>query len=407
MSISNKQKTAMAAIIVAGTVGIAAILLTQGQHSGDDGHGHDSPTAEAKSHSQDDGTEHKEEVGHDDNLVRLNLAQIQAANIQLSQVGPAKIAESATFPGEIRFNDDRTAHIVPRLAGVVEKVAADLGQQVSKGQLLTVIASTALSELRSELLAAERRLALANSTFEREKKLWEEKISAQQDYLQAQTAREEALIAVQNASQKLQAVGANRKTAALNQFELRAPFDGMIVEKHLALGEAVSDTANIFTISDLRSVWAEFIVAPKDLAAVRVGARVTISSSAFAETTEGIVSYVGSLLGEQTRTAKARVTLNNPGMSWRPGLFISVKVWAKENEVPLAVQASALQTLDDDTVVFVQTPEGFKAQAIKAGRSDGVMVEVLDGLDPGATYASAQAFILKAELGKASAEHAH
>lgn len=72
--------------------------------------------------------------------------------------------------------------MVPRVAGVVESVAANLGQPVKKGQLLAVIASSTVSEQRSEFLSAQKRLALAKTTFDREKKLWEEKISAEQDY---------------------------------------------------------------------------------------------------------------------------------------------------------------------------------------------------------------------------------
>jgi cobalt-zinc-cadmium efflux system membrane fusion protein len=132
---------------------------------------------------------------------------------------------------------------------------------VKRGQVLAVIASTGLSEQRSELLAAQKRLSLAKSTYEREKKLWEEKISAEQDYLQAQQTLREAEIAVANSQQKLVALGASATVSgSLNRYEIRAPFDGMVVEKHIALGEAVKEDASIFTISDLSFVWAEIVV---------------------------------------------------------------------------------------------------------------------------------------------------
>jgi cobalt-zinc-cadmium efflux system membrane fusion protein len=78
--------------------------------------------------------------------------------------------------------------VVPKLAGVVVSVSADLGQNVKQGQVLAVVASSGLSDQRSELLSAQRRLALASTTFERERKLWQDKISAEQDYLQARQA---------------------------------------------------------------------------------------------------------------------------------------------------------------------------------------------------------------------------
>ncbi|MCH1999883.1 efflux RND transporter periplasmic adaptor subunit, partial [Achromobacter xylosoxidans] len=169
--------------------------------------------------------------------------------------GPARLETAAQFPGEIKFNADRTAHVVPRLAGVVQEVSADLGQQVRKGDLLAALSSTALSELRSEWLAASKRRDLAAATHQRELKLWREKVSAEQDYQQARTALQEAQIAVQNAAQKLAAIGAPPQSKDLSRLEIRAPFDGVVVEKHIALGEALADTASIFTLSDLRTVW--------------------------------------------------------------------------------------------------------------------------------------------------------
>lgn len=340
----------------------------------------------------------------------MTPAQIQAAGLTLRTAGPARIEATVSFPGEIRFNEDRTAHVVPRVAGVVEGVSANLGQQVKKGDLLAVLASTALSDQRSELLAAQKRLELAESTFQREKKLWEDKISAEQDYLAARTARQEARIATQNATQKLTAIGASGSAGSgksLNRFELRAPFDGTVVEKHLALGEAVAADANVFIISDLSTVWAEFVIAPKDLDRVRVGEKVKIASTAFDGKAEGTVSYVGSLLGQQTRTATARVTLPNPKMAWRPGLFVTVGVTDSSAEVPLAIDAEALQSNGDQQVVFAVVPGGFQAQPVKTGRSDGKLVEITEGLKAGTQYVAGNSFVIKAELGKAGAEHSH
>jgi multidrug efflux pump subunit AcrA (membrane-fusion protein) len=88
--------------------------------------------------------------------IELTDEQVKAAAIGIQKATPAKIKTAAQLPGEIRFNEDRTAHVVPRLAGVVESVPANLGQTVKRGQVLAVIASTGLSEQRSELLAAQK-----------------------------------------------------------------------------------------------------------------------------------------------------------------------------------------------------------------------------------------------------------
>lgn len=348
------------------------------------------------------------EVLHEGEFVALTDQQIAETSISIQPAGAAHIKSLTTLPGEIRFNEDKTSHVVPRLAGVVEHVSANLGQQVKKGQVIAVIASTALSEQRSELLSAQKRLELARSTFAREKHLWEAKISAEQDYLQAQQAMREEEIAVQNAQQKLIALGASptvsASNGALNRYEIRAPFDGMVVEKHVALGEAVKEDTSIFTISDLSTVWADIIVSANDLNLVRVGAKVSIKATALDSTASGTVSYVGALMGEQTRTATARVTLDNPDMVWRPGLFITVGLVTKETEVPVAVSAEAIQTVNDKPTILARVPGGFIAQPVLTGLTDGNVTEIVSGLKPGAEYAVNGSFIVKAELSKKNAE---
>ncbi|MFT2520252.1 efflux RND transporter periplasmic adaptor subunit, partial [Escherichia coli] len=91
----------------------------------------------------------------------------------------------------------------------------------------------------------------------------------------------------------------------------------------------------------LSSVWAEIIVSPKDMQVVRVGEKVVVRATAFDASAEGKISYVGSLIGEQSRTAKAHVVLPNTGDLWRPGLFVNVEVVSGETQVPVAVAADA------------------------------------------------------------------
>lgn len=350
----------------------------------------------------------KFDIKSEEGKVELSDAQVKTAGIKIETAAPARIRSAFQLAGEIRFNEDRTAHVVPRLAGVVESVGANLGQQVKKGQVLAVIASSAISEMRSELLSAQKKQALAQVTFEREKKLWQDKITAEQDYLQAQQAFRESEIVTQNARQKLAAIGASTAPAgALNRYELRAPFDGAIVEKHIALGEAVKEDSNVFMISDLSSVWAEIIVPAKDLGIVRVGERATVKATSMGSVSTGPVSYVGSLLGEQTRTAKARVTLANPSLAWRPGLFVNVELTSDERNAPVAVLSDAIQTVKDSPTVFIKMDGGFVGQAVTTGRSDGKYTEILTGIKPGTAYAASGSFVVKAEQGKSSAEHAH
>lgn len=348
----------------------------------------------------------KKEGGHDEK-VEFTQQQIASSGVSIDTAGPSQVSTTVQLPGEIKFNEDRTAHVVPRVAGVVESVHVDLGQQVRKGQVLAVLASVGVSEQRSELLAAQKRLSLAKVTADRERRLFEDKISAQQDFLQAEQAQREAEIAVSNASQKLQAIGASAGSGSLSRYELRAPFDGMVVEKHLSMGESVREDAQVFTVSDLSSVWAQINVSASNLNLVRVGEQAVIRASGFEQSATGKVSYVGSLLGEQTRTAAARVTLANPNLAWRPGLFVTVELVSGKSDALVTVSAEAIQTVEEKPTVFVKVDGGFEARTVRIGRSDGKRVEILGGLEAGTTYAGKNSFAVKAQKGKGSSGHEH
>ncbi|MBV7479341.1 efflux RND transporter periplasmic adaptor subunit [Pseudomonas sp. PDM31] len=344
---------------------------------------------------------------HQEGYLTLNAEQIKAAGIQLVEAGARPISLGLPFPGEVRFDEDRTAHLVPRVPGVVESVQANLGQSVKKGQVLAVISSQQISDQRSEQAAAQRRLALARTTYERERKLWQDKISAEQDFLQARQALEEAEIALNNARQKISVLSGSVVATGGNRYELRAPFDGVVVEKHLTPGEVVDETTTAFTLSDLSRVWVTFGVSPKDLAKVQVGKPVLVSNPELNAEVAGTVAYVGSLLGEQTRTATVRVTLENPQGSWRPGLFVTALVATDSRQARVAVPETAIQTVEDKPTVFVRTSDGFKAQPVELGSRAAGQVEITQGLEAGVQVASAGSFILKSELGKAAAEHSH
>jgi cobalt-zinc-cadmium efflux system membrane fusion protein len=354
------------------------------------------------------GQTHRFAYEQEEARVTMSDAQLQQAGVTLAVAGPARISSQLALLGEVHYNGDRTVQVVPRLAGLVESVAVNAGDHVRKGQLLAVLSSPALADQRAEGVAAQRRLALARLTFEREKKLWEEKISAEQDYLQARAALQEAEIAEQNIRQKLAHLGtAAAGSGNLTRFELRAPIDGVVTDKRITVGQSLSESETVFTVSDLSSVWVEAPVATKDLGSIRTGQAVLVKASVFDEQASATVTYVSALVGEQTRTATARVLLPNPKGLWRPGLPVRVEVAIEEAEVPVAVQVDAIQSVRDWQAVFGRYGEQLEARPLQLGRSDGRVVEVLSGLSAGERYAAKNSFVIKAELGKAGASHDH
>jgi cobalt-zinc-cadmium efflux system membrane fusion protein len=218
----------------------------------------------------------------------------------------------------------------------------------------------------------------------------------------------EAEIAASNAAQKLAALGAAASEGPhLNRLMLRAPFDGVVVEKHLSVGEAVKEDASAFTIADLSRVWAEANVSASDLGAAQVGVEAQVSTAASDGKAIGTVAYVGALLGEQTRTAKLRIALSNPQMAWRPGQYVDIDLPRKPRQAGVAVRSDTIQSVDGKPTVFTQVAGGFKAQQVKLGRDDGQHVEILEGLVAGSRYAAKGSFVIKAEQGKNGAEHDH
>ena len=122
----------------------------------------------------------------------------------------------------------------------------------------------------------------------------------------------------------------------------------------------------------------------------------------------GIINWISPTLDEKTRSATARVVIDNPDGRWRPGLFVSGQVSVAENKADVVIPLSALQTLERETIVFVQHEEGdFEPQAVQTGRRDHQNVEILDGLKPGQTYVSQNAFALKAQLQKGEFGEGH
>jgi cobalt-zinc-cadmium efflux system membrane fusion protein len=405
----NKQQAKVIAVVLALALVLAAVVLlrdrgsleqdSQGEH------------AEERHEEATPGARHEKEAAHDDGVIRFSDAQVSTAGITLATAGPRHLDTFIRMPGQIMLNQDRTAHVTPRASGAVESAPASLGQRVKRGQVLATIASADVASQRGALLAAERRLATARSVHASEKMLYEEKVSARQDLIRAEQELREAEIAVQAARQQLQALGAGGAGEASNRLQIRAPFDGVIVEKHIALGEVVGADTRVFTISDLSTVWADVVVPARDLDIVREGTGAVIRSIAADigknATAPGKVSFVSSLIGEESRSATARVVLDNPGAAWRPGLAVNVDIVTGSSDVPVAVERAALQTVDGRQVVYRRVDSGFVAQPVATGRSDASHVEITSGLQAGQQYAAAGSFAVKAEQGKGEASHDH
>ncbi len=343
--------------------------------------------------------------------VEMDDATLASSGIEIVTAGPAAIQPKITLPGEIIFNEHKIVHVVPRLPGMVVAVQAHHGQKMRKGDVLMIIESPALAELRSQYLSAYSRLQLAEAVFKREETLWREKITAKQDYLVAKQQWQEAKIVLKLAAERLHALGVSPESGMMEKnlarYELRSPINGIIIDKAVVMGEAVTENKTVFIVADMSSIWAAVKVFPSDLHLVHVGQKAIIRADAQDLQQQGTVIYVTTLLDNVTRTAIARVELDNHTEKWRPGMFVKADLLTEIIEVPVAVSLDAVQTLRDSPVVFGRYGDYLEMRPLKLGASDDKLVEVVEGLSVGEQYAAGNSYAIKAELGKAGASHDH
>jgi cobalt-zinc-cadmium efflux system membrane fusion protein len=191
---------------------------------------------------------------------------------------------------------------------------------------------------------------------------------------------------------------------SLQTYRVVAPLAGVITARHANEGEQTGDR-QLFTVADLSTVWVELSLFPRDLAKVHVGQSVRVKSGDTNTSAEGKVVFVAPFGSSSNQTLTARVLLDNSGRKWAPGLYVTAEVTLSSASVPVAVANDALQTFEGKTVVFAQREEGFEPAPLQLGRNDGEFAEVKSGLQAGASYATRNSFILKAELGKGEAGH--
>jgi len=362
-------------------------------------------------HTEDDADSNKEERG-----VRISPAEMKSFGIETAVAEPGKLDSYVELPGEIVFNADRVAHVVPQSSGVVREVLANVGDNVKAGAVLAVIESRELSDIRAAFLSGRERLSLAETNFSREERLWKQKITSEQEYLSARQALAEARIELRSSEQKLHALGYNDESLKKmpdhpNQpsarLEIKAPFAGTVVEKHITLGESLKDDSAAYTIADLSTVWADIQVYQKDLPKIRKGQKAVVTVGSGIPDVTSDIYWVGPVVGEETRTALTRVVLPNQNGTLRPGFFITARIATDSTPVNLLVPKSALLTIDNQSVLFIQTNEEFLPQKVKTGRENASHIEITEGLLPGQTYVSAGAFTLKAQISKGAFGDGH
>ncbi|WP_049721491.1 efflux RND transporter periplasmic adaptor subunit [Gilvimarinus polysaccharolyticus] len=193
----------------------------------------------------------------------------------------------------------------------------------------------------------------------------------------------------------------------LAAFELVSLIDGVVINRHVTLGEHLQPTDTAFVVADLTRLWLDIALYPKQVAQVKPGMAVHISTSFGPAPVEAEINYVAPVVDKATRTGLARVFLANPEGQWKPGMFVAARVALTDFVVPVRVPQTAVIELKGKSVVFIREQNHWRAQAVELGRRDHAYQEVMSGLVAGEQYAAAGGFLLKAQLQKDELESGH
>lgn len=329
--------------------------------------------------------------------VTLSARQIADAGIEVGRPTAGGIAGTIELPALVQGDPQGVQVVSATIGGRVVALNRNLGQPVGRGDTLAVIESREAASLNAEIEAARARAALAQSNLRREQRLFAERVSAEQDLIAARTAATEANIAVRLAQQQLSATGG--RAGALNRVAIRSPISGQVIARPATLGQTVAADGELYRVANLSRVTIAASLSPADAGRVKPGTRVEVTAAGRRQ--EGRVTFVSPVLDETTRLVQVLATLDNSGATWRVGEPVTAAIMLPSTgDRSIAVPSTAVQSVENKTVVFVRTPAGFKAVPVTVGRRNGDQVVISSGLTGNERVATTNSFTLKAELGK-------
>ncbi len=361
--------------------------------------------------------ETEDHEGHDDHgSVDLTPDQMETFEVRTATVSGGPVSVTIDRPAEVVYDENALAHVVPRVPGIARTINAAEGDQVAEGDVLAVLESRELADAKAAYLASLERLSLAKENFARADALIDRRIVSEKAHLEARADYAEARINLRNARQKLFALGigqdrlkeiSEEAESDLTEYVMHAPLGGTIVARHLTRGESVSTEREAFVIADVSTVWVDVSIYAHDLERVEAGQTATIVTDGGLEV-EGRIAFVTPNVSEETRTAHARVVLENTPMRLRPGMFVTARIAVGEEPADVRVPATALQTHEGQDVVFVKNKDGkLRPQPVTLGRRNIHYVEVLAGLRTGDAVVTNGAFIVKSQLAKSGFDDGH
>ena len=349
---------------------------------------------------------------------RLTLTPevLARAGIKVEPVGEQLTEEGsgALATGVVQPNAYRMSPVVSLVGGVVRSVGAELGRHVERGEHLVVIFSDELSTAQSKYLTALAELDEHHKRHRRSEELLEIGAASREELEQSATKVKSTEAEVASLRQRLLFLGLSLKqvealrssSEITSEVSLPAPVSGTVIGRSVNPGEVVEANKELLRVADLSSVWVMTQVYEKDLSRVRVGSGAGITTSAYpGRVFRGRVTYVDPTIEQATRTAQARVEVENPGRALKIGMYVNVALGPTTGGPKAAgtsVPAAAVQQIGNRQVVFVATgdPSVFALRRVRLGPEANGRYLVLEGLNVGERVVTEGSFLLRTEWAK-------
>ncbi|HUY92196.1 MAG TPA: efflux RND transporter periplasmic adaptor subunit [Pirellulales bacterium] len=352
---------------------------------------------------------------HDDEetpeLVRLASADLaRQIGIETAEADLVRHARRLTCNAETAFAEQRVAEVLARVDGIVHDVRVELSQVVSRGDVLAVIDSATVGSAKTQYRTALANLDLAQTTYERIRKLAEKEILAGKSELEAVTALTATKNNLLEAEQRLRNLGFQSddlaKIAAAksadNLWEVVAPIDGHVIAWESTIGEAVASGTQLFGLADTTKMWLWIDVYESDIDSIQIGQPATFTISGTQEPLfAGKITAIGAEVNRITRTTRVRAELANPEGRLRANQFGQASIEIVPEHEAVVVPAEAVQR-DQENRELVFLPEGksaYRARSIVATPTDDPdKLEIVRGLEAGRTVVTTGAFLLLSEM---------
>jgi cobalt-zinc-cadmium efflux system membrane fusion protein len=366
---------------------------------------------------------------HEHPELQLSPEQQKEWGIVLDTVSKQNISSRITLPGILTVNQNRTAHISSFVQGKVVSHSADLGDYIRKGQALVIINSPQFAQAQADFLSARAKYLLSQKEYERAKMLLAEKAIEEKEYLRREAEYEKlgteygalgsALHSYGITHEQIDELIEKCKTVEEKEYKceiaepnlpILSPTSGTVIFRDVVVGEHVDPTKILYTVSDLKTLWAVLDAYEKDLPLIDKNSKVIISASIYPEKNFlGKITYISDLIDEKLRTVKIRVEVDNADGFLKPNMYIQGTVEnLREQRDILAIPEEAIQNLEGEKIVFVlEKGDIFAVRHIKLGNRVGDNRIIEQGLELGESIVVKGAFHLKAELGKATFGHTH